>query len=116
MEDKDLQEAGKRGCCYCGKKPDGAMLTMGSQMAHADCVIRKLNELLDPDWEVGDTREPDKIIGILAGYVVLADDQSLPIRFLHPNDKPNTSYRLSQQDMLNQGWRRIKLEVKDGQD
>ncbi len=37
-------------CPYCGEKPDGAMLTMGNSMAHSDCVIQKLNELLDPDF------------------------------------------------------------------
>ncbi len=63
------QEELAKECFYCGKKPDGAMLKMGTNIAHADCVIRKLNELLDPDWEIGDTREPDKIIGSLAGYV-----------------------------------------------
>jgi len=31
---------------------------------------------------------------------IKCDDQSLPIRFLHPDDKPNTSYRLAQQDIL----------------
>jgi len=37
------------------------MLTMGFQMAHATCVIQKLNELLDPDYE----DEPDKVIGFI---------------------------------------------------
>ena len=34
------------------------------------------------------------------GVVILNPDKSLPIRFLHPDDKPNTSYGLAQQDML----------------
>jgi len=50
-------------CAYCGKPADGAMLCMGSTMAHFDCVIRKLNELLDPDYE--GEGEPSKIIGSL---------------------------------------------------
>ena len=50
-------------CIYCHKAPDGAMLTMGKNLAHADCVIRKLNELLDPDYEgVGN---PQQIIRII---------------------------------------------------
>ena len=58
--------AGKEQCCYCTKKPDGAMLIMGNSMAHATCVIGKLNELLDPDFK--GKGEPDKIVGILAGW------------------------------------------------
>ncbi len=65
------KEAGKEECCYCGKKPDGAMLMMGNQLAHADCAIRKLNELLDPDYD--GTSEPEKVVGYLAGYVRLDD-------------------------------------------
>ena len=41
----------KMECIYCHKKPDGAMLTMGTAIAHAPCVIRKLNELVDPDYK-----------------------------------------------------------------
>ena len=58
-------KASKNKCVYCDKKPDGAMLTMGFQMAHATCVIQKLNELLDPNYDGG---EPDKVVGFLAGY------------------------------------------------
>lgn len=58
-------------CWYCGHKADGPMLAMGNQMAHAKCVIRKLNELLDPDYE--GKGEPDEVIGFKAGYVKLAD-------------------------------------------
>ncbi len=29
----------------------------------------------------------------------------LPIRFLHPDDKPNTSYELAQEDMLKAGFK-----------
>jgi len=48
-------------CAYCGKPADGAMLTMGDSMAHADCVIRRLNELLDYNYDgIG---EPIKIVG-----------------------------------------------------
>lgn len=28
----------------------------------------------------------------------------LPIRFLHPDDKPNVSYGLAQKDMVENGW------------
>jgi len=37
-------------CTYCDKKPDGAMLVIGKNMAHATCVSQKLNELLDSDY------------------------------------------------------------------
>ena len=37
---------------------------MGNSMAHADCVIRKLNELIDLDY-FGEG-EPQEIIGRLA--------------------------------------------------
>ena len=40
------------------------MLDMKFLMAHVPCVIRKLNELLDPDWEEG--REPMISIGLAA--------------------------------------------------
>jgi len=51
-------------CAYCGDEPDGAMLRMGNIMAHATCVIRKLNKLLDPDYE--GKGEPDEVVGFLA--------------------------------------------------
>ena len=38
-------------CHYCGRAADGPMLTMGCHMAHVVCVIRKLNELLDPEFD-----------------------------------------------------------------
>jgi hypothetical protein len=38
-------------CAYCGAFADGPMLCMGEHMAHVQCTIRKLNELLDPDWD-----------------------------------------------------------------
>lgn len=50
-------------CSYCDNEADGAMLVMGNAIAHADCVIRKLNELLDPDF--GGAGEPSKIVGFL---------------------------------------------------
>ena len=30
-------------------------------LAHVDCIIQKLNELLDSDWEPG--RQPEKLVG-----------------------------------------------------
>ena len=48
---KSLIEPVKEECAYCHRKADGAMLTAGTYMAHSDCVIRKLNELLDPDYD-----------------------------------------------------------------
>lgn len=48
------REAGKEECCYCHKKPDGAMLSLGFSIAHTDCVIQKLNELLDKLTVIGD--------------------------------------------------------------
>ena len=55
-------------CAYCSREADGPMLVQGNNMAHAECVIRCLNELLDPDWESG--KELLKI------YVKLAEDQA----------------------------------------
>lgn len=52
-------------CPYCKKPADAAMLTVGGVILHADCVIRMLNELLDPDWEKG--KEPSKTVGYLRG-------------------------------------------------
>ena len=43
-----------------------------------------------------------------ANYVKLSDNQELPIRFLHPDDKPNVSYRKAQQDMLKANFRRVE--------
>jgi len=45
-------------CAYCNKPADGPMLSMGEMNAHADCVVRALRELLDPDWEPGCDRKP----------------------------------------------------------
>ena len=55
-------------CAYCGKAPDGAMLTMGNLMAHVPCVILKLNELLDPNYE--GFGPADEIVGFLSKYVI----------------------------------------------
>lgn len=50
-------------CFYCKKPADGPMLRMGGQMAHVHCVIRKLNELLDLDYEgVGEPEEVVKVV------------------------------------------------------
>ena len=51
----------KRECIYCPKPADGAMLIMGNLMAHPNCVIQKLNELLDPDYD--GSEEPVRIVG-----------------------------------------------------
>lgn len=50
-------------CCYCGNKADGAMLGMGASIAHADCAIHKLNELLDYDYD--GKGKPIKIVGYI---------------------------------------------------
>jgi hypothetical protein len=50
-------------CCLCSKDADGPMFIMMGNMAHADCVIKKLNRLLDPDWQVGTL--PREIVGYL---------------------------------------------------
>lgn len=39
--------------------------------------------------------------------LIKAPDQSLPIRFLHPEDKPNVSYKKAQEDMLKTGFVRV---------
>jgi len=59
---------GKDQCAYCGTKPDGAMLTMGPSMAHVPCVILKLNELLDPNYE--GFGPADETVGFLSKYVI----------------------------------------------
>lgn len=38
-------------------------------------------------------------------------EKKLPIRFLHPDDKPNTSYETAKQDMLK--WHNASLEEID---
>jgi len=40
-----------KNCAFCGKPPNGAMLRVGNNLVHATCNIRKLNEMLDPDYE-----------------------------------------------------------------
>lgn len=117
-------------CHYCGEKPDGAMLTMGEWMAHATCVIRKLNELLDPEWD--GKGEPDKIVGFLAGYVKpsaikvcagcpdrfegcvkLADDQSIPSNPYMNGTSTELGWQQGVDDMLTVRdgtvWRKVKL-------
>ena len=64
----ELEKAGKDQCAYCGKAPDGAMLTMGNLMAHVPCVILKLNELLNPNYE--GFGPADEIVGFLSRYVI----------------------------------------------
>lgn len=58
-----LKELGSRECAYCHKKPNGAMLSAGYMLYHVDCIIKMLNELLDPDWEQGYGRDPEKVVG-----------------------------------------------------
>ena len=48
-------------CTYCRKPADGPMLEMGCDMAHVDCVVRELNELVDPDYD--GQGEPVEFIG-----------------------------------------------------
>ena len=50
-------------CPICNKEADGAMLILNAVMYHADCIVERLNQLIDPDWEIG--KEPRKIIGWL---------------------------------------------------
>ncbi len=110
-------------CCYCDKPADAAMLSMGKLMAHDTCVIRKLNELLDPDYD--GTGEPLEIVikKYPAGkWVKLADDQSLPEYPLdeYKGHDPETesvnvvaenSYLEAQQDMLKtkDGYKFVKV-------
>ncbi len=106
-----IEEAGTETCSYCGKKQDGAMLTMGYSMAHAECAIRKLNELLDPDWGTGDIREPIKVVGFLAGYVKLVDDPfeiDIPDEVFFSQEAKRCGF--TKRSFLEAGWRKV---VKD---
>ena len=79
------------GCCYCPKKADGAMLVMGDNMAHADCVIRKLNELLDPDWFMDSDFEPLDVVGFLVKaqeLPLLSDEEMEQHRFFGLHSTP----------------------------
>jgi len=38
-------------CYFCQNEAAGPMFTMAGEIAHVRCVIHKLNELLDPDYE-----------------------------------------------------------------
>lgn len=103
-------------CCYCPQKADGAMLTVGYRVAHADCVIRKLNELLDPDYD--GKGEPAQVVGYLAGYVKLADDQNLPEIPLFLYDKEEDRELLKRgainySKMLSK-WRKVIMRVENG--
>ena len=49
-------------CFYCKGGATGPMLNMGVEMAHVSCVIRKLNELLDLDYD--GSGEPRAMLGI----------------------------------------------------
>lgn len=51
-------------CCYCKAPADGPMLSMGVEMAHVACVIRRLNELLNTDY--GGKGELAHIIGSIS--------------------------------------------------
>ena len=50
-------------CYKCHLPADGPMLHVTGYYLHVPCVLRMLNELLDPDWEPG--REPEAIVGVL---------------------------------------------------
>ena len=51
------------GCYYCRANLSGPMLAMGKYLVHSDCVIEKLNQLLDPGY-LG-RGEPARIVGYL---------------------------------------------------
>ena len=88
-------------CPYCGKNADAAMLVMGNSMAHADCVILKLNELLDPEYD--GTGKPRKIL------VVLDGDQSLPenIRVV-ADDGALCNAEMASNFLKDKGFRRVR--------
>ena len=101
-------------CVYCPKPADGPMLVMGKSMAHSDCVIRKLNELLDPDWEEGDKREPDKIVAIIDPDAEIAPYISYLLGleggtelFKNYPDNFNRIMKAISDKLKEAGWRRV---------
>jgi len=60
---KSMDEQKSKVCTYCTKPADGPMLIMGNNMAHTDCVLQHLNELLDYDYD--GKGEPIKIVGYI---------------------------------------------------
>ena len=68
LSPEEAKKQEKDQCAYCEREPDGAMLTMGPSMAHIPCVILKLNELLDPNYE--GFGPADETVGFLSKYVI----------------------------------------------
>lgn len=56
-------------CYYCEKAADGPMLAMGEDMAHTECVIRKLNELLDPNFFGEPSQKAAELVGFTGRMV-----------------------------------------------
>jgi len=56
----------------------------------------------------------DELVNIILKYlksqnvVRLRDNQQAPFRFLHPNDKPNTSYAKAKEDMIKAKFRAVE--------
>lgn len=61
------------------------------------------------DWQDA-LSNADQIISYLKSQNVvrLRDYQQPPIRFLHPDDKPNTSYRKAQEDMIKANFKAVE--------
>ena len=53
-------------CAICHGPGDGPMFSLGEYYAHVPCVIRRLNELLDPLWEEGCSESPEELVGWLS--------------------------------------------------
>ena len=90
-------------CAYCGKPPDGAMLSMGRSMAHAICVPQKLNELLDPDYD--SEGKPAEVIGFLSKFEpvqleVLSDKEITEIRIKTDEQSSVTYSRVTNPHIL----------------
>ncbi len=90
-------------------------------------LIERVYNLIPQEQETDDSRWVDDVVDRIlalvkeAGYVKLADDQSLP-RNPYPVDDNSFDGRIGygegQQDMLKvvdgKAWRKVIMEVKDG--
>jgi len=100
-------------CAYCKGEPDGAMLAMGKSMAHARCVIKKLNELLDPDYE--GEGEPSEIVGFLSRFEPVELEPLMEEEFAEAQrEYIKRTYNQAKivLDLPLQGWRRDECLIQ----
>jgi len=77
-------------CAFCPQPPNGPMFFQGGLLAHADCVIRELNKLLDPDFD--GVSEPTRMVGYLSHVVSVEEIRTCIRNWMNQNPQHDAGY------------------------